>query len=75
MLAQFLQEGIDVSGYNGRLDGDNGQDVNGLKFCFLMSLVLMLACLMEEIVCGVGMEKDSLNVVLNNMTDGVDVVS
>ena len=75
MSAQFLQEGIDVSGYNGQLDGDNGRYVNGLKFCFLVSLVLMLACLMEEIVCGVGMEKDSLSVVLNNVTDGVVAVS
>ena len=75
MLAQFLQEGIDVSGYNGRLDGNDGQDDNGLKFCFPMSLVLMLACLMEEIVCSVRMEKDSLSVALNNVTDGVVAVS
>ena len=27
MLAQFLQEGIDVSGYNGRLDDNDGRDV------------------------------------------------
>ena len=52
MLAQFLQEGIDVSSYNWRLDGNDGRDVNGLKFCFPVSLVLMLASLMEEIVCG-----------------------
>ena len=30
----------------------------------------MLACLMEETVCGIGMEKDSLSVALNNVTDG-----
>ena len=64
MLVQFLQEGIDVSGYNGRLDANDGRDVNGLMFCFPMSLVLMLACLMEEIVCCVGMEKDSMSVAL-----------
>ena len=74
-LAQFLQEGIDVSGYNGQLDGNDGRYVNGLKFCFPMSLALMLACLMEGIVCGVGMEKDSLSVALNNVTDGVVAVS
>ena len=68
MLAQFLQEGIDVSGYNRRLDGNNGRDVNGLKFCFPMSLVSMF-------VCCVGMEKDSLSVALNNVTDGVVAVS
>ena len=66
---------IDGSGYNGRLDGNNGRDVNGLKFCFPMRLALMLACLMEEIVCGVGMEKDTLSVELNNVTDGVVAVS
>ena len=70
----MFQEGIDVSGYNGRLDGNNGRDVNGLKFCFPMSLALMLACLMEEIVCGIGIEKDSLSVALNNVTDVVVAV-
>ena len=42
MLAQFSQEGIDVSGNIGRIDGNDGRDVNGLKLCFPMSLVLML---------------------------------
>ena len=57
ILAKFLQEGIEVSCYNGRLDGNDGRDINGLKFCVSMSLTLMLSSLMEEIVCGVGMEK------------------
>ena len=35
----------------------------------------MLACLMEEIVCGIGMEKDALSDALNNVTDGVVAVS
>ena len=35
----------------------------------------MLACLMEEMVCGVGMEKGSLSVALNNVTDVMLAVS
>ena len=73
MLAQFLQEGIDISGYNGRLDGNDGRQWAEILFSDESRFNVSMYDGTDRVWRRNG--EDSLSVSLNNVTDMVVAVS